>query len=218
MGLLDLLYRKQRRIEAMVREYLGAWEECVDRFKEGMDAYVEEGLTEHFFELVDTTHRLESKADDLRRGVEYELYAKALLPESRGDLLELMENLDRVPNRAETILFLIATDRIELPRPLLPGFMRYVSVTDEGIRALLSMAHRVFDRNPDLDATIRMVHDKERACDRIKRELLRTIVAARIESFHKVTLRDLIIEVGELTDISERVADQIMILSLKRRV
>jgi hypothetical protein len=218
MGLLDFLFRKQRYVEEMMRRYLDAWEECIDRFKRGIDVYVEEGFSERFFDLVDKTHESESRADDQRRDVEYELYGKALLPESRGDLLGLLEQLDRIPNRAEVVLFMIATDRIELPRPLRPGFQRFVNVTDEAIRLLLQMARGVFRSDLRLAPIVREVDDRESRCDRIKRELLREIASAGVESFRKVTLRDLMVQVGELSDLTESIADRMMILRMKRRV
>jgi predicted phosphate transport protein (TIGR00153 family) len=218
MGLLDFLFRKQRRVEAMVHDYLDVWEECVDQSKKGMDVFVSDGLTTKFLGRLERTHESESRADDYRRDIEYELYGKALLPESRGDILGFLEQLDKIPNRVETILYMIATEGIELPRPLGPGFQRYVNLSFEALDLLLRMARGVFRPGPDFRTLIREVDDRESACDRIKRELLREISSSKLESYRKVSLRDLVLEVGELTDLAENVADRMMIMSMKRRV
>ena len=54
----------------------------------------------------------EHQADDLRRSTEAILYTYALIPESRGDVLGLLETLDDVIDRARTpMLKSIETDR-----------------------------------------------------------------------------------------------------------
>ena len=73
---------------------------------------------EDFDEAVSKVHRLEAACDDLRREIEYLLYGKALLPESRGDLLGLLETFDRLPNIAETVAFLFSCQKMLLPADL----------------------------------------------------------------------------------------------------
>ena len=40
----------------------------------------------------------------MRREIEVMMYSKALFPESRGDILTLLETIDRVPNQAEAVV------------------------------------------------------------------------------------------------------------------
>ena len=140
LGIFDLLFRKQRHVEAMVFEYLSGWEACLDRFKLAMDLYLEKGLGDEFSAMVQQTHRLEARADDLRRKIEYEMYAKALLPESRGDILGFLEALDRVPNKAETVLFILSGQRLQVPREYAGDVRRLLAPTYEAIDLLLSLA------------------------------------------------------------------------------
>ncbi|MEK0368345.1 MAG: DUF47 family protein, partial [Nitrosopumilus sp.] len=45
-----------------------------------------------------------------RREIEISLYEKALIPESRGDILGLLEAVDRIPNKAESVAFQMQTE------------------------------------------------------------------------------------------------------------
>lgn len=219
MGLLDFFFRKQRQVEAMVGDYLDIWEQCLEQFDETMSTYLEEGHSRDFHFGVERTHKLESRADDSRREMEYELYAKALLPESRGDILGLLEDLDRIPNAAENVLFKVCYERIELPEPYREGVEAMLRATGEAVEALLKLARGVFTKQDNRIQLVRRIDNRESAVDHHQREMVTRIFSdENLGDFEKLALRDLIDLMGRLTDRAEEVADQVIIMTLKRRV
>ena len=94
-----------------------------------MDERIEE-LRESFAECDKNqdAFEAESAADDMRREIELTLYGKALLPDSRGDVLGLLESFDRLPNMAETGLFALRCQRIQLPGDLVPLYKQLVDI------------------------------------------------------------------------------------------
>ena len=144
MGISNFLMRKQRHIQGLLAEYLQIWRACVDDFERGWQVYLDEGLTERFNHLVGTTHKEESRADDLRRRIEWELYSKALIPESRGDILGLVESVDRLLSLAEWSMMEVQLQKLEVPQTLQESFGKLVHVVhscceavDDAVRALL---------------------------------------------------------------------------------
>ena len=65
-------------------------------FKIAIKVYLNEGYTEEFEHKLQDVHKMESDADHLRRAIETKLYAQTLIPDSRGDVLGLIENLDQL--------------------------------------------------------------------------------------------------------------------------
>jgi predicted phosphate transport protein (TIGR00153 family) len=184
-----------------------------------MEIYLQRGTGEDFSFVVGRTHRAESRADDLRRAIEREMYAKALLPESRGDILGFLENLDRIPNRAETILFTIAAARVEVPTTMRDGVRALLSRTAEATDALLQLARRVFARDSAPLPLIELVDEKESECDFIERQLIEQVFRSEgLGDLERLMLREILGELGDLSDLAENVADRLMIMSLKRRV
>jgi predicted phosphate transport protein (TIGR00153 family) len=219
MGWMDFLFRKQRRVEAMVADYLDIWEQCLEQFDETMSIYLQEGHSREFHFGVERTHKLESRADDSRREMEYELYAKALLPESRGDILDLLENLDRIPNAAENVLFKLCYERVELPWTYREGVEAMLNATNEAVEMLLQLARGVFTKQSNRINLVRRIDGKESAVDHHQRELVTRIFSdENLDGFKKLALRDLVDSLGRLTDRAEEVADRVVIMSLKRRV
>ena len=219
MGVFDFLVRKQRHIEALVDEYLDKWDECLQEFRRAMEIYLSGGSREDFGFAVKQTHRRESMADDLRRTIQELMYSKALLPESRGDIMRFLENIDHVINRAETALFILHNEGVEVPDSLRTEFRSLVSKSLESTDCLLKVARKTFAHNPDLASQVRAIDLKESECDAIERRLIRTIFRSEdIVALQKILLRDLILKLGDISDQAQRVSNEIHIMSIKRRV
>jgi predicted phosphate transport protein (TIGR00153 family) len=119
---MSFLWRKQEKIEGMLESYFERCDNCFQLFEQAFDNYCENGPCETFNHIVQRTHETESAADDLRRDIEHTLYGKALLPESRGDILGVLESFDKLPNMAETVIFSLRCQHTHIPAEYLPQF------------------------------------------------------------------------------------------------
>ena len=86
---------------------------------------------------IDTT---ESDADNLRRKIERRLYTETLIPESRGDVLGLLESCDKVLNKTAETLHQFS---VELPFILPEVKNYYLELTDISVLALEEMVAAV---------------------------------------------------------------------------
>jgi predicted phosphate transport protein (TIGR00153 family) len=219
MGLFDFLFRNQRHIETLLAGYLDAWKECLESFRAAMQLYLDAGASEEFGYAAQRTHKHEARADDLRRRIELEMYAKGLLPESRHDILGLLESIDGIPNRAEVILFILDVERVDVPEAWREDLRVLVERSLEATDVLLRMARHVFAPEPDLLEQVRAIDEKESECDVLKRALLRKIFRdGDVKGTRKLQVRDVAVMVGELTDMAESVADRIALMCVKRKV
>jgi len=218
MKVFDFFLKKQRLIENYVFDYLEQWEKCLEDFKSAMDVYLTEGLGEKFDYYVEHTHKMESRADDLRKKIEWEMYSKALLPESRGDILGLLETMDKIPNKAESILYQIQLQRLRWPEELTPSLRRIVDLTCEAIQLVYEAAKALISQEGDIHRLADGIDDKESECDHAERDIIARIFAMDIDTAEKALLKELIIELGTLTDRAENVSDRLTLLSVKRRV
>jgi predicted phosphate transport protein (TIGR00153 family) len=217
--MLRFLYSKQREIERMVGDYLDLWEGCLARFREALETYLATGLGEDFDFLVERTHRAESQADDQRREIIRHMYARGLLPESRGDILGFLEAMDRVLGDVQATLFMISKQRVELPSAMAPEFRAMANATAKSTGCLLGMARRIFGKNEDILEDVKQIDEKESRCDHIERRLIdQTFGSSEMDGFTKLQIRDLVLKVGEISDSALKVGDRIVIMSFKRRV
>lgn len=218
MRVFDFFLKKQRLIENYVFDYLEQWGKCLEDFKSAMDVYLTEGLGEKFDYYVEHTHKMESRADDLRKKIEWEMYSKALLPESRGDILGFLETMDKIPNKAESILYQIQLQRLRWPEELTRSLRRIVDLTCEAIQLVYEAAKALISQEGDIHQLADGIDDKESECDHAERDIIARIFAMDIDTAEKALLKELIIELGTLTDRAENVSDRLTLLSVKRRV
>jgi len=218
MKLLDFFLRKQRLIEKDVFDYLYQWKKCLEDFKTGMEIYLDEGLGEKFNYYVQQVHKMESQADDLRRKIEWEMYSKALLPESRGDILGFLETMDKIPNKAESLLKQIKLQRLEFPKELNPNLQRIVALSCEAIQLVYEAATNLISRKGGIHKLADEIDVKETECDHAEQDTIEKIFTMDIDKAEKILLKEFIIELGNLTDRAEDVSDRLTILSVKRRV
>ena len=218
MRLFDFFLRKQKLIETYVFDYLEQWKRCLEDFKNAMEVYLSDGLGQKFDYYVEHTHKMESRADDLRKKIEWEMYSKALLPESRGDILGFLETMDKIPNKAESILYQIQLQGLTLPKELTPSMQRIIDLSCEAIQLVYEAATSLISQKCDIHKLADEIDDKESECDHAERDTIARIFTMDIDTAEKALLKELIIELGTLTDRAENVSDRLIVLSVKRRV
>ncbi len=213
-----VLWRKQVNIEKKLDAYFDRCDQCYERFEEALRLYFESGLSEEFEAAVEKVHRSESKADDQRREIEYLLYGKALLPESRGDLLGLIETYDRLPNIAETIAFALEVQRVRLPEALVDQYRALFELNLKSYHLARKCVNTLMQNPAAVLAATRDVDAKESESDRVERTLLRDIFDSDMDMGTKLLLKDLALLFGEVSDRAEEVADRVAITAIKRQI
>ena len=212
------LFRRTKALETEIDTFLDKLSESALLFKNAVQVYLAEGRTEEFEEILGHVNELESAADGLRRSIETQLYAHTLIPESRGDVLGLLENLDAVLNLLEGALWGFSIETPDIP----PQFHRdYEALTEKSIRAVESivLASRAFFRNPGaVTDHMHKVMFYEKEADKVSTKLKRAIFGSDLPLSHKSHLRHFVEYIDTIADRSEDVADRLSIYTIKRTV
>ncbi len=140
------LFRRTRELESQIDEFLDKLSQSALLFREAVRTYLADGVTEEFEERLKHVNDLESRADRLRRSVETQLYAQTLIPESRGDVLGLLENLDSVINRFEAALWSFSIEAPDIPAEYHEDFATLTNMVASAAESLV-LASRAFFRN-----------------------------------------------------------------------
>jgi uncharacterized protein len=210
------IFKKNLKLMAMLTEYLDVARETVREFQKAIEYMLEKGLDDHFVMLAEKTHQSESNADDIRRRIELFLYEKSLMPETRRDLLLMIENIDRVPNRAERIIYMYVTQKTII----YPGI-------ENDLRELMKLSVETFDEtiNATLDCfgkmirvkeSNRIVDNNESLGDHLERRMITKIFESDLDMGEKMLQKEFVLEFGAICDLCESVLDRVVICSVKR--
>ena len=211
-------WKREQEIEQFMDQYIEEARSCLDIFKNCMFAMLEDSTSEQSAEFVKQVDYAESRADHTRHKIEFELYSKALMPESRGDLLGLVEAIDRVPNWAEEVAYDIHLQRIVFPPHLLDQFKNLVEMNVECFHVLQSALTALFT---DINAVFQLTQDVDRIegeIDEKERDLIRAVFDIDERLSYLTLLHRMIRRICDISDKTENVADRLVVLAAKRRI
>lgn len=215
---MSLFFRREKEVRALIQEYFETADKALDEFEIGVRCYLDDGPCENFREIDKRIHAAESRSDDLLRQIEKMLYSRSLLPESRGDLLGLLENFDKMPNLAETISFMLDTQQVPVHESYKPGLAQLIKVNVEAYRLVRETVDKLFTSPEAVGDAVAPVDAKESESDRLEGQLIREVFASDLDGCEQMQLRELIQLIGDISDSAENVAGRLEIISLKRRI
>ncbi|MHC4874578.1 MAG: DUF47 domain-containing protein, partial [Planctomycetota bacterium] len=144
-------------------------------------------------------------------------YEKSLIPESRGDILGMLEILDRIPNKAESILYMIQTQFLNTPEEIKGKIRQLINTNIDAFTELMKAVRQLFVDGSGLQTYTDNIDKEESSSDHLEREIIRTIFSTdSIAPDQKILLKELIIELGSISDKCENTADAITIIAVKR--
>ena len=188
-------------------------------FKEGVRNYLS-GNQESFQDNLKTLSNLENEADIIRKKIENTLYTQSLMPQLRGDIMRLLEELDNIIDLAKHNLF-----QFDVEVPFIPAELNQdlIKLTDLSVSAVESVipAARSYFRDPDsIKENLHRVYlfekEVDKMADSIKRRVFHDMQGLKLsEKFH---LRYFTLHIESLSDEAQRAADLLNIMAIKRSI
>jgi hypothetical protein len=216
--MFQFLFKKEQQVEQLIYQYSDHLKMAQENFLKAMNVYFEKGFSDDFDFLIERMHKVESKADDTRNEIETMMYTKALIPESREDILGLLEAIDQIPGLFQVILYMIQTQRLSTPDFLVLDMKELIRVSLECCDLLVKEMEALFKKSRDIRSFVSTIDNNESHCDHIERRIITGIFASDLEPFQKLQLKEMVIQLGEISDQTDRVSRRVYIISIKRRV
>jgi len=210
--------RKQKAVETLIARYLECVEECLACLAACLECALSGAPYDQVVEKAKATHRAESRADDTRREAAILLYGKALFPESRSDLLRMLEGVDRVANAADSVARRIRFERTAGPADLRNDYQELLLRVEACAREMVKAVRMLFENYNAAVHISDRVGDLESRADEAEFRIIERVFASDLETGHKILLRDLAVKIGDIADRAENAADHVRITAIKRTV
>ncbi len=159
---------------------------------------------------------LESECDKLRRSTERKIYKETLIPEQRGDVLGMLENLDKIPGQLQGNAHRINTEKPNIHEDLHDDFNSLVQNNSTCVKLLISGSKQFFiDPKKTIEDCL-LVSKHESTGDKISTKLKNAIFNnSNLDLSQKMHLRYFVEIVDEVANLAEDVADRLIISSVK---
>ncbi len=187
-------------------------------FKEAIEIYLIEGRSENYRKTSKKVKEIEHDSDTLRRQIEIELYTQNIVPDLRGNILELVENMDKVANLFDEVVHKFYIEQPHIPTDYHEMFKRLVRQVCD-CSENMAICSRAYFR--DL-STLRDYSQKAYLCeqqsDKTANKLRRAIFESDLSLAEKMQLSTFIEEVADIADLAEDCIDALLIFAIKREI
>ena len=212
------LFGRTRQLEKQIDSFFDKISESSVVYRLAVRVYLKEGANEEFEERLKRVSNLETEADHLRRDIENQLYSNTLIPDSRGDVLGLIETADQLLTKFEGSLWAFSIEKPEIPEEFRHGYKKLTSMVIKAADEL-SLGARAFFRSPyDVQTHNHKVQLYEKEADMLSTSLKRDIFESDLDLARKLHLREFVEQIDGIADLAEDIADRLAIYSIKRTV
>ena len=210
------IIRKQLSLQKQLDEFLDDVSEAALMFRQGVDFYLRERHSS-FEQKLQQISRIEHKGDEMRRRIERQLYVKTLIPESRGDVLELLEQLDTLLDNCKSVLWQFEIEHPDFPEEYHDECRELVSYSIEAVESIVLSARAFFRSQETVTDHMHKVSYWETESDKVATHMMMSMYRREDLSLcHKAQLKDFIRNIAEIADNAEDVADRLSIYVIKR--
>jgi predicted phosphate transport protein (TIGR00153 family) len=216
--MFKFLFKKEQQLESLITQYLENLTRTQEHFVKAMDTCLDQGLCGEFAFLIEQTHKFESKADEIKEDINVLMYSRALIPESREDIMNLLEQVECIPRIFELILHLIRSQKLKLPEFIMLDVKDLIRISVESCDLMVKQIDLMLNNRPGIRGLMSTIDHNESHCDHIERSLMIKVFESNIDRIDKLQLKELIIAMGEISDQADRISKRVNILTLKRRV
>ena len=213
---MALLFNKTKKIELEIEDYLDLVEKGGMTYKQGMKYYFEKRMEEFETKLAEL-RKIEEDGDALRRNIETKLYIKTLIPESRGDVLGLLEHTDKVLNITEASLLEFS---VEIPDVVESQKALFLDLADNAIACADNTVGgiRAYFRNMDavrdyINKVQFYRNETNNIAEKIKRNIFRM---PDIDLSQKIHMRYFSYHIERIAEEAEDVCDRLAIATIKK--
>lgn len=208
--------RRQVGLAKRIEAFLDYVSESGIIFKLGIAAYLR-GDLDAFGDKAKQIAKIEHLGDELRRDIERNLYMKTLIPESRGDVLELLESMDAVLDKFKGVFF-----QFEIQEPVIPSefnddFNELCSHVVQTVETLVLSVRAFFKDSAAVADHLHKVSAWESEADYVNTRLQKGIYRSSVlDLARKSQLRNFARRIDSIADMAEDVADRLSIYVIKR--
>ncbi len=210
------VFKNKVGIEKEIDSFLDLVSESGLLFTQGISNYLN-GNTNEFERLLDQIVETERSADMLRRSIEDLLYRRTLIPESRGDVLRIIENMDSLLGEFKGAMWRLRIEEPEIAIEFTSDLLLLADVVVKSVETVTLSVRAYFKDITSVADHMHKVSFWETEADKAATKL--QMMVFRYDDYtlcQKMQIRDLVCQIEEISNQAEDMADSLAIFVIKR--
>ena len=216
---IKAIFGQSKRLEEKIETYLNLVMKSVLIFQEGVHDYLDANLNDIPVRAVELA-KIKEEASEMRREIEEFLYREMLIPDARGDVMELLESMGKIAESSTKVLKNLAIEKPDLTGKLRHYFQKLTRLSVYAIDELKNAAIAYFTNVSAVKTYTQKVYFYENEVDQVEEEIKKKVFATiKIERLsHKMQIRYFAEKIAYLSDKAEQIADRLNIYVIKQSI
>ena len=212
------LFSKAKALEADIDWFHDKLIDASMTFTRAIKIYTTEGRNPDFEKHSKQIKQIEHNADELRRHIENNLYSYNLIPDLRADVLELIENFDKVINKIDEVTYMFYAECPDIPEEYRSSFNDLVRLSADAAENMCKASRSFFRDIGAVRDYSQKVYFVEHESDLCSRKMIENIFISDRSLAEKIQLRQFIDGIAEIADEAEDFIDRLLIFTIKRDI
>ena len=168
--------------------------------------------------MVEQVSSMESKADKITKEVERTLYEETLIPDSRSDVLRLLEHMDEIIGMYQGNCYHFSIQKPDFPKEFQDDLISLSETVVNCVESLCLTVRSFFRDIKSVRDNAHKVTFYEKESDKQFSALARKIFNSELSLDQKMHLRYFVEKIDRICDQAEDIADEIQIYAIKRSI
>jgi len=216
---MHVFTNKSRELMEDIEEYLEQITSASLHFGEAMKDYISD-RHESISDRIEKVIELERKGDEDLKEIKYKLYAFMLIPDTRGDVYMLMDDLDDILDYIKGLLLELSIEHPDFPETMIENLLLMCEYSTKAVESLMLAVRALFNQTKLVEEHVYKVAFYEREVDSLEEALIRHIFNTDDvgQLAQKMQIRDFCVRIASLSDISEDISKNLLVYAVKRMV
>ena len=211
------LFGKTSTLIHQIDEFLDTVSEGAMVFEEGITHFSESGIDDSCEAKLKHLNELKKHSTKVGRDIATNLYTQMLVPDARGDILELMIALNHILDILQHKFTDITIFNAEVPEGIKSGFIELTSAVVKAVESSVKAARAYFKDINTVRDYIHKISHYESTSDETAIRLKKQIFAdASLNFERKWILSNYVNDIDQVADKAEDVGDRLSFYSIKR--
>jgi len=162
--------------------------------------------------------KIEERADELRRNVANMMFSQMLMPDTRGDVLTLLDEVDTTLDDCVHIMVDLAIERPKPVEEFVEGFKALIVAVGEAVQAMLRAARAYFKDPNAIRDHVHKVNFHEKEATKAALRTGRAFFDSDLSLSRKRQGRDWLAKIRSLASHANDIGDELAIFAIKRSV
>ncbi len=210
---------RSKKIISFMEEHIECTQKAISKLGEFFTVHMTNGCSSSVDSILEEINAIERTGDSIRRSVVREFIKGSMLPQTRKEVLNLIEKNDDLINIVQEISRQVCVEQIEIKEEFSHVLIDIINETKEQVVFLSTAIEYLFADYQKLakeDSILDDINACEHKIDLLEIELIRKIYSSDITLAHKIQLKRLVASVASISDRIEDIGDKIQVFLVFR--